>query len=92
MTEPQLDVHVNGNDQMNMWWLARLFVQPEYRSQGFGTRLVRRLQEELLLKPNFEKLVVEPGGYGSDPKRLDVFYKRFGFRDYEEGGLVWKKV
>ena len=73
------------------WWLARLLVQPECRQRGLGTELVKGLQEELLGHPNFQVIVVAPGGYNSDPDRLFAFYRRQGFVDREDGALEWRK-
>jgi len=41
----------------------------------------------------FDVLIVEPGGYGSDPKRLNKFYKRNGFVEDAAypGALVWRR-
>ncbi len=73
-----------------VWWLARLKIHPDYQRQGFGTALLKRLQEELVKKPGFKRLLVAPGGYNSDPTRLFEFYRRHGFKDREDGALIWE--
>ena len=73
------------------WWLARLISKHGHRDKGFGTALLKKLQEELLKNPGFKILLVAPGGYDSDPKRLFEFYRRHGFKDREDGTLVWER-
>ncbi|HEX9135646.1 MAG TPA: GNAT family N-acetyltransferase, partial [Nitrospirota bacterium] len=57
------------------------------RNAGLGSELLARLQEELKTA-GCKKLVVEPGGYNSDPKRLREFYERHGFKQ-EEFCMTW---
>lgn len=61
-----------------VWYLNRLLVAYEARGNGIGTELIRRLAERLKTL-GATKLIVEPGGYGSDPKRLWKFYSERGF-------------
>ena len=55
------------------WYINRVFVNDKLRGVGLGTRLVAILKEETI-KRNGKVLVVEPGGYGSNPKNLKNFY------------------
>src|SRR5437879_2897376 len=73
----------------DLWYLNRVVVQPaERRGQGIGSRLLRTLQSELKTV-GCEKLIVEPGGYGSDIDQLTRFYKKHGFVESGEGQLSW---
>jgi ribosomal protein S18 acetylase RimI-like enzyme len=73
------------------WYLNRVVVTNSAdRGRGIGGNLLRILQQDL--KENFSpgKLVVDPGGYGSDPEDLIKFYKKFGFEETEEPlRLTW---
>lgn len=70
------------------WWLARVFVQERYRGSGLGTLLLLRLQAALKNKP-VDRVVVAPGGYGSDIDSLIRFYEKSGFRLIEPELLAW---
>lgn len=73
------------------WWLARLKVEEKYQGSGIGSLLLTRLQKLLEGRADFKGILVAPGGYGSDVKRLISFYKKNGFEDGEEEGLLrWK--
>ena len=70
------------------WYLNRIKVN--IRGQGYGSDLLRVLLETLAIRKDFAQLVVEPGGYGSDPKRLVKFYERQGFvRNDERECWIW---
>jgi GNAT superfamily N-acetyltransferase len=71
------------------WYLNRVFVHAASRGQGIGQQMVTRLQEELRARGATE-LVVEPGGYGSDPEKLAVFYGKLGFVSGIPGSMIWK--
>jgi len=72
----------------DFWYLNRVVVSPDSnRNQGIGGQLLARLQEELR-KQDCKKLIVEPGGYGSDPEQLFRFYKKHGFIE-ETAYLAW---
>lgn len=73
------------------WYLNRVLVAEKHRGQGYGSKLVDHLKKAIV-KHGGVLLVVEPGGYGSDPVRLQRFYKRSGFQEDSEfeGALVWR--
>jgi GNAT superfamily N-acetyltransferase len=74
------------DDMGEYWWIARVFVREKFRRKGFGSRVVRELQERAGDKP----IVVCPGGYGTPYKVHDAFYKSCGFRETEDKGeLTW---
>jgi GNAT superfamily N-acetyltransferase len=74
-----------------VWWLARLRIRPEYQEQGYGAMLLKQLQSELLEHADFKTLVVAPGGYNSNPKRLFAFYRRHGFKSRADEALEWSR-
>ena len=79
--------HVSNGD----WYFNRALVKnDEDRGKGLGTRMLARLKEELKKKPNFKRLIVEPGGYGSEPKRQRGFYLKRGFFPHKDGYLEWR--
>lgn len=62
------------------WYLNRIVIQPElFRGHGIGSTMLKMLQEQIKLH-FVKKLVVEPGGYGSDVDRLITFYEIHGFK------------
>lgn len=61
-----------------VWYLNRLLVAYELRGHGIGTQLLARVRDRLK-ELEAKKLIVEPGGYGSDPEKLDRFYRARGF-------------
>jgi len=67
-------------DTPGSWYLNRVLVQDQkQRGQGLGSRMVRRLQEALV-QQGCTRLIVEPGGYGSNIRDLFRFYRKLGFR------------
>jgi GNAT superfamily N-acetyltransferase len=75
---------------VGIWYLNRVLIRkPESRRKGLGSLMVKRLQEELR-KTDCTKLIVEPGGYGSVPEELRIFYERCGFVLHEDGYMEWK--
>lgn len=68
------------------WFVNRVKVPDNLQGRGYGSQVLQRLIEELR-KRGVRVLRVEPGGYGSDPDRLEKFYKKNGFEnDTEFGG------
>ncbi|KKN68036.1 hypothetical protein LCGC14_0455920 [marine sediment metagenome] len=68
------------------WFLNRVVVHRDDRGAGIGKELMRRLQQALGERWTLEryrsethKLIVTPGGYGSDPADLEKFYQACGF-------------
>jgi ribosomal protein S18 acetylase RimI-like enzyme len=71
------------------WYLNRVIIKPEtLRSQGLGGELLERLKAEVARR-GATRLMVEPGGYGSDPKRLQKFYRAHGFKRHRQGYYFW---
>lgn len=60
------------------WYLNRVVVREGNRGKGLGTEAIKRLIDEVR-KQGGTEIVVEPGGYGSDPNKLRIWYARFGF-------------
>jgi hypothetical protein len=67
-----------SNMGASRWYLNRLKVRVP--GQGHGSLLLKQLLEALSGRDDFKKLIVEPGGYGSDVGRLVKFYERQGFQ------------
>lgn len=76
--------------ELGWWWLARLKINKEYQSRGFGTYILKVMLDTLSKKP-INGLIVAPGGYGSDEARLFRFYKARGFVDGVDGELRWHR-
>ena len=75
-----------------VWWVGRVLVQRSAdRCEGIGSRMLAMLCADCAKQPGFVKMLVTPGGYGSDPKRLIEFYSRAGFVLLREmpGALSW---
>lgn len=69
------------------WWIARVFVYERARGKGLGLRLLQDLLAVMRKQSGPDRVIVSPGGYGSDPDELAVFYQRCGFVDTREGYL-----
>jgi GNAT superfamily N-acetyltransferase len=68
------------------WYLNRVKVHDADQGKGIGRELVQRLQDALRRHweaqehfPEPRRLVVTPGGYGSNPADLEKFYASCGF-------------
>lgn len=73
---PVMSVAVADMDRMsNHWWLARLFVNINYRNKGLGRTLINALRENAGEIP----IEVMPGGYDIPKKNQFAFYKKCGF-------------
>ncbi len=70
----------------DFWYVNRVKVVDGYQRRGLGPELVKRMAEGVR-EQGGRRLVVEPGGYGSDPKELAIWYRRQGFADVEPGRL-----
>lgn len=86
-------VHVREGE----WFLNRLKVRDECQGQGVGPQLLAQLKAALVERaeshpdwPQCDRLIVTPGGYGSDEARLWKFYEREGFEPLEDY-LVWTR-
>ena len=71
-------------DDDEYWWLARLNVKPKYQKKGYGRLLVQKLKENA----RGIKILVAPGGYGTDPEVQFAFYRACGFVDQEDGTMI----
>lgn len=60
------------------WYLMSLVVEPEFRGQGIGTRLM----EKILAGSGRPIYLLASGEFGGDVERLKEFYARFGFIPY----------
>lgn len=54
----------------SLWWICRVVVDPKYRRQGYGRRLVETLAKH---RRKFA-MIVAPGGYDTPPKEQEAFY------------------
>ena len=70
------------------WYLNRLLIQAPYRRQGHGRQLFELLVSVLKRRASFnsdwpqpDSIIVEPGGYDSDPDELITFYQKLGFQN-----------
>lgn len=70
------------------WYLNRVFVRPEHRGKRWGVRVLDRL-----LQQADNDVIVDPGGYGSDPDALANFYAKMGFKQTPlKGRMRWPHV
>lgn len=62
------------------WYLNRIKLEkPDQRNRGQGSRMLHHLKAEIIHRGG-RKLIVNPGGYDSDPDRLIRFYLSNNFR------------
>jgi len=59
------------------WYLNRLFVHESVRGKGIGSRLLAHM---VTLLQGRGTLIVDPGGYGSNPAKLRKWYRQQGFQ------------
>lgn len=78
-------------NQDGKWYLNRIIVNKAERGRGFGTALLNKVKEKLCTLEDFSELIVEPGGYDSDPERQRNFYVKNGFETSREGYMYWRK-
>lgn len=69
------------------WWISRVNVQGTTLGKGVGTALLKKLIEEVL-SYGPANIIVAPGGYHEDTNRQFNFYKKNGFVETEEEGLL----
>ena len=69
------------------WWISRVKVHELARRQGLGRAALLDLLALLRTKKGPRKVVVAPGGYGSDPEELSLFYQSCGFEPVSSGEL-----
>lgn len=76
------------------WYTNRVLVtRKEERGKGLGSYLLTLLKATLQQQEGFVALMVEPGGYGTDPKKQINFYRKNGFIRKPKLGLnvyVWE--
>lgn len=71
-----------------VWWLARVIIRdPAYRGKGIGTYMVTRVTDAVLRSPA-PCVIVAPGGYGSDIRRVQNFYLKLGFKMIGKGSVM----
>ena len=58
------------------WCLDMLYIEPEYRGQGYATKLMTKALSKCQHRPIYLLATAE---LGSDLARLIDFYRRFGF-------------
>jgi len=69
-----------------VWWMSRVYVPDRLRGRGVGSKIVGTLIGHVkTLDKRIGRIVVAPGGYGSDPVRLVNFYEKLGFKMIKEG-------
>lgn len=73
------------------WWISRVNVQGIERGQGVGSKLLNKLIEEILFYGE-TNIVVAPGGYNEDSDKQFNFYRKNGFVDDNEDGLLIYKI
>lgn len=76
------------------WWIARVVVsRAEKRGAGIGTFMLKRLLETIASHPGGVRLlVVAPGGYSNESERQYRFYRKNGFVDSGDIGLLMQRV
>lgn len=74
-----------------IWFLNRAVIRAETdRRKGVGSQLLIKLLEKLKEQPDCKRLVVTPGGYGSDPSAQENFYLKNGFKLHKRGYFYWE--
>jgi GNAT superfamily N-acetyltransferase len=83
-------VSVAGIDNLmdGRWWISRVNVQGAERGNGIGSMLLKKAIEEVLKHDASAEIIVAPGGYGGDTDRQYNFYRKNGFVDANEEGLL----
>lgn len=69
------------------WWISRVKLQGLQTGKGFGTMLLKKLVTEIMSFGD-TKIIVAPGGYNENKEQQVNFYKKNGFVDTEEKGLL----
>jgi hypothetical protein len=81
---------VQDKELGEFWYVNRVLVQGDgTRGKGVGSQMLKLLQTEVL-KLGGKLMIVEPGGYNSDPKQLDNFYGKHGFQRVKNGWMEWR--
>ena len=78
-----LDLSLIDSDN-NLFFLNRLFVSDDMRNKGAGKKLLDTMKEMLKKDCMGGKVIVTPGGYGSDLDELIRFYTKNGFELIED--------
>ncbi len=88
--------HQNGHNisvasidriEPNKWWISRVNVKEIDRNKGIGSAMLKMAIEAVLEQEEVE-IVVAPGGYNEDYNKQINFYKKNGFVETEENGLL----
>jgi GNAT superfamily N-acetyltransferase len=64
----------------NKWVIGEIWVQPNERNRGIGTKLLNKLICAIKKQGGKEIFVIPGGFHDSNPKGLIRFYTRFGFK------------
>jgi len=69
------------------WWISRVNVQGVEKGKGLGSQLLQKLISEILFYGE-TNIIVAPGGYHSDTEKQFNFYRKNGFINANEEGLL----
>ncbi len=71
------------------WWVSRVLVSTrEIRRKGIGSELLQRAIKEVLKYEPKARIIVEPGGYDMDTQSQTNFYRKNGFVDTPDKGVL----
>lgn len=79
------------NDYQGEWWVNRVNVNPRETKAGIGTAMLSILKAVAKIRDG-TKLIVCPGGYGTDRSVLVAFYEKNGFVTVEDHGEAGFKM
>ena len=83
----RLSVASADNMMNGSWWISRVNVQGVDKGTGVGSKLLQKLVDEILFYGP-TKILVAPGGYHGDTVKQFNFYRKNGFVDGDEEGLL----
>ena len=70
------------------WWISRVNVQGYEKGSGIGSKLLKKAIEEVFKQDALANIIVAPGGYDNETEKQFNFYKKNGFIDSDEKGLL----
>ena len=91
VTDGKVSIASADNLMDGRWWISRVKLQGVQTGKGFGSILLKKLLAEILSFGN-TKIIVAPGGYGENTIQQFNFYKKNGFVDTKETGLLIYKI
>lgn len=71
-----------------VWYISRVKVHDLHQGRGIGSKLLKSLIEEIKAKNSSDFVIVTPGGYDGNTEKQFAFYKKNGFVDGPEDGLL----